>query len=299
MKYFHFHKLDLKKGIVFVLLAWFSFTSMYMISKLIEPDTSVPTILFFRNVMGLVIIAPWIIKGWPKSIKIKNWKIILLRSVVGMLNLLFILLAVQKISLVNTTLLNNAAPFLVPFILWFWLKVPINHKLWPAIVLGFIGIALILQPNMSILNIGSLYGILSAFFLAINLITIRITAKTEQFKNYLLYYFMIGILLIAPFAFFNWKIDNALTLIGLLSLGLFSMVGQFFFFLALQHAKASQLAPFCYSAVIFAGFYEWAIWSVVPKPLAFLGMFIIVGAGVWIVLVSKPPKDKTIKKELS
>ncbi len=247
--------------------------------------------LFFRNILGLIIIAPWVLKRWPKSLKVQNWKVILLRSVMGLLNLFFIFLAVQRISLINTTLLNNSAPFFVPFILWFWLAIPLNHKLWPAIVIGFIGIALILQPDKKILNMGAIYGLLSGICLATNIITIRMMARKESFVTYLLYFFVVGFVLSAPFALLNWRIDDALTLIGLISLGFFSMAGQFFLFYALKQAKASHLSPFCYATVIFSGIYEWLIWGMTPKPIALFGTVLIIAAGVWIFLISKTPKE--------
>jgi len=38
-------------------------------------------------------------------------------------------MAVQQTSLVDAVLLNNAAPLIVPFAVWIWLKIPINHQL--------------------------------------------------------------------------------------------------------------------------------------------------------------------------
>ncbi len=247
--------------------------------------------LFFRNILGLIVIAPLVIKSWPKALKVHDWKIMLIRAVMGLLNLFFIFLAVQRISLVNATLLNNSAPFFVPFILWFWLAIPLNHRLWPAVIVGFIGIGFILQPDRRILNMGAIYGLLSGICLSISIITIRLMARKESFTTYLLYYMSVGFVLSAPFALLNWRIDDALTLIGLISIGFFSMTGQFFLFHALKHAKASHLSPFCYSTVIFAGIYEWLIWDMTPKPIALVGAVLIIAAGIWIFLISKTPKE--------
>lgn len=247
--------------------------------------------LFFRNVLGVVLITPWVIKGWPKTLEVKSFKLVLIRSLMGLLNLFFIFLAVEKISLVNTTLLNNSAPFFVPFIVWFWLRVPVNNKLWPAVVLGFIGIALILQPDKRIFNLGALYGLASGVCLAITLVTMRMTSKSEHLLNFLLYFFVIGALVSFPFAIFNWQIDNWLTLIGLLSIGLFSLTGQVLIFHGLKYGKAHQLAPFTYSTVIFSGIYEWLIWGKQFTIIHLIGMVLIIAAGVWIVYISPPPKN--------
>lgn len=292
MKLFKFfHRYDLKKGIALVLLAWLCFSTLYMISKLIQTTTSVPTMLFFRNVSGLIILIPMLVKKWPKIFEVKDIKVVLIRSFMGLLNLFFIFMAVEKISLVNTTLLNNSAPFFVPFILWFWMKVPVNHKLWPAVVIGFIGIALILKPDQRIFNLGAMYALLSGICLAITLVTMRMTTKSENLTNFLLYFFLIGAALTLPFAIFNWQIDTFPTLIGLLSIGLLSFLGQICIFHGMKYGKANQLAPFTYSTVIFSGVYEWLIWGRQPDWVALIGMLLIIASGVWIVYISPPPKD--------
>ncbi len=246
--------------------------------------------LFFRNILGLVIVIPWIVKHWPKSVKINNIKLVAIRAFLGLTNLFFIFLAVEKISLVNTTLLNNSAPFFVPFVVWLWMKKPLKLKLWPAIIIGFIGIALILQPDKRIFNIGAAYALLSGISLSISLVTMRLASKGEQLYSFTLYFFAIGLIVTAPFALLNWKIENWLTLLGLLSMGLFSALGQILLFKGMKFAEARQLAPFTYTTVIFAGIYEWLLWGVVPQPIAYIGMALIIGSGVWILLVSKPPK---------
>lgn len=281
---------DLKKGIPLVVLAWLSFSSMYAVGKLVQDQTSVSTMLFFRNILGFVAVLPWIVKNWPKSIEVKNLKVIIVRSIMGLLNLLFIFLAIQKISIVNATLLNNTAPLIVPFVVWIWMKIPLEFKLWPAILVGFIGVALILQPNKAIFNLGALYALLSGVCLAISLVTMRQSSRHESFYTFMLYFFGIGLILTTPAALVDWKIENGLTLIGLLAIGLFSALGQMGLYYGLKFGNARQLSPITYSAVVFSGIYEWLLWDIVPAPIFYVGMALIVAAGIWIVLVSRPPK---------
>lgn len=291
MKLFFFPRHDLKKGIFLVLIAWLCFATLYMVSKLLDTQTTVPTMLFFRNVFGFCAVLPWIFKQYPKSIEVKNVKIVVLRSLMGLLNLFFIFLAVDRISLVNTTLLNNSAPFFVPFIVWFWLKKDINSKIWPAIVVGFIGIALILQPNRRIFNLGAVYALLSGVCLAITIITMRLTTKKEKLLTFLFYFFTIGVVVTLPFAIAYWKVENMGTLIGLLSIGLLSATGQVFLFHGLKFAKAHVLAPFAYSTVIFSGIYEWLIWGNTPTPIAYIGTILIIAAGGWIAWIGRVTKQ--------
>ncbi|MBS0629479.1 MAG: DMT family transporter [Verrucomicrobia bacterium] len=284
-----FRRYDLKKGVLLSLIAWASFSAMYAIGKLLGDRTTVSTMIFFRNILGLVVVLPWIVKNRPESLKVKNFKLILIRSISGVLNLVFIFLAVQKISLVDATLLNNTAPLIVPFIALFWLKIPLEIKVWPAILLGFIGVALILQPTKLAANLGMLYGLLSGICLALSLITTRLSARQESFNTFLFYFFGIGLILTAPFAILNWKVDDLWTLALLLAIGLFSTLGQVGLFYGLRLGKARQLAPIAYSSVVFSGLLEWLIWDIVPAPIFYIGMVLVVASGIWIVFESRPP----------
>lgn len=283
-----FQRTNLKKGILLCLFAWACFSIMYAISKGLQDHTNVAMMAFFRNILGLIVVLPWIAKGWPKSLQVKNLKMIVIRSISGLLNLLFVFLAVQKVSLVDATLLNNTAPLIVPFVVLFWLKIPIERKIWAASILGFIGVALILHPTKLAANLGVLYGLLAGITLAVSLVLTRMSTRHESFYTFLLYFFGTGLLLTAPFAIANWQIDDLWTLAGLLGISFFSALGQVGLFYGLREGKARELAPIAYSSVVFSGLLEWIIWGIVPQPVFYIGMALIVAAGLWIVLESRP-----------
>lgn len=265
---------------------------MWMLSKLIGNQTTVPTMVFFRNVFGLIAVLPWIFLKWPKSIEVKNFKVVIGRALNGLFNLAFIFLAVQKTTLINATLLANSAPFFVPLILWFWMRIPINHKVWPAMVAGFLGMALILQPNNKLFDIGAAYAILAAIGLAFSIVLTRMATKSENPYTLIFYYFTIGAIATLPFAAFDWEISSWTTLIGLLGIGACSCTGQLLLYYSLKEGKSHQLAPFIYVSVIFSGLYEWMIWGDIPSIIAYIGMALIIGSGIWIFFVTREPKEK-------
>jgi drug/metabolite transporter (DMT)-like permease len=107
------------------------------------------------------------------------------------------------------------------------------------------------------------------------------------------YFFGIGLVLTAPLAIIYWKIETVYTLLGLLAIGLFSALGQLGLYFGLRLGKARQLAPIAYSAVIFSGLYEWLLWNIVPQPIFYIGMALIVAAGIWVVYISRPKQMDT------
>lgn len=282
MKLFHFHKANLKKGIAFVVFAWFCFSCGFAIAKLLGDQTTVPTLLFVRCLVGTLALTPWMIAKWPKSLYIQQKGAVFIRCLVGFAAFGFIFLAIERISLVNATLLNNSAPFFVPFFVWIYFKKVMDWKLWPAILVGFIGIALILRPTDKIFNWGATFALFSGMCLAISSIVLRKSSHKENPTAYLFYYYFFGVVAAIPFLFFSWKIENFTTLLGLIAIGLFSVLGQYFLFHGFKHGKAHQLAPLSYATVLFAGIFEWIFWAEIPPPIAYVGAILIIASGVWI-----------------
>ena len=284
---------DLKKGIFLALLGWLSISTVYMLTKFLGDQTSIPTVLFFRNFIGILIVLPWIFFNFPHSVQISSLKKIILRAILSLLNLCFMFLAVRKISLVNATLLSNSAPFFVPFIIWLWHKIPINHKLWPIEIIGFMGIFLVLKPTEGIFNTGSIYALLSGLCFAMILVLMRELAHSENIFAFMFYFCLFGGLLSLPFAFFYWKIESGWTLLSLIVLGALASLSQFFSFYALRYAKSRQVAPFMYGSVIFSGIYEWILWDRQPHLIAYVGIILVISSGAWLVYVNRPQNTIT------
>jgi drug/metabolite transporter (DMT)-like permease len=279
----------LKWGIFYILIAWFFFTCMATVSRFASQTVPLPAIVFFQNFVGWVLIIPWMFKqGW-KSLHTQRFGLIFLRSVGGLLAFTCLFMAVRKTTLVDAVLLNNAAPLLIPFVMWIWLKVPINHKLWLGIILGFLGILFILKPGKEILDPGALFGLGAAICSSFVMVSVRILSYTERHHTILFYYFLIASLLCLPFTLYYWKPVIEIEWIELACIGLLSYLGQWAFMRAFHHALPSQLGPFCYMAVVYSGLIEWALWGKVPDLWAWCGIFLVCAGGIWTIQFSKMP----------
>ncbi len=151
--------------------------------------------------------------------------------------------------------------------------------------------ALILQPSNKLFDAGAAYAILAAIGLAFSIVLTRMTTKSENPYTVIFYFFGIGAIATLPFALLDWEISNWTTLVALLSIGACSCLGQLLLYYGLKEGKSHQLAPFIYVSVIFSGLYEWLIWGDVPSVIAYIGMALIIGSGIWIFFVTRQPKE--------
>jgi len=287
-----------KKGVILVVMTWVFFTAVIAIARWLGETVSVPMVLLFQNGISLLVILPLMLKGGKKSFKTNKPKLILLRTIAGYGSFCFIFLAAQYTSTINVVLLNNSAPLILPLIIWLWRGVKIGAKLWLGIFVGFVGIALILQPSGPMVNLGILFALFSAFFMAISMIVQRRLVKRESSRTILFYYFFLATIVSIPFAIMEWKPIGIKVALLLICLGLLSVIGQMLFLRAFRFQKPSLLAPFNYSGVVYAFFVDWAFWDQIPAWKSILGILVVCAGGILSILEANGnnfPKNITKK----
>jgi len=290
MKILSFPQENLKKGILYTLIGWFCFACLYALSKVVDEQTNLSTVLFFRSLVGLLFASAFVLPKWKQRGRPNSFKGLFFLSSMSVLNIFLVLLSINYISLVNATLLDNTAAFFVPIIALVCFKTKIEPKAWVAILLGFIGVMFILGPSKGIIHIGALYGLLAGLTLALYIVAMRLNGEKEELFTFLFYFYLIAVVSLLPFLLYRPQIDNCCTLLALIAMGVLSLSGQVALFHGLKFGKVHQLAPICYSLVVFSGIFEWILWGQVPKPLAYVGIVCIVAAGVWITQIGRLPK---------
>lgn len=278
---------NLKKGIAYTLLQSLGFPIIYAISKAITHETTVPVMLFFRGVIGTLLILPWMFQAGKSSFHTSYPKLMLLRSIAVLANTGLVFLSLRWISLIDATLLNNSAPFFIPLIALLWLKIPINHKLWLPMVSGFIGIVIILRPDQHLFNLGALLALGSGIARALTLVSVRQLVGKEEIQTTVFYPFLFNAVSILPFAFFDWHIESPSVVWPLVSIGVVAAMSQYILFKSLQFGRPSHLAPFSYAMVAFSALFDWLFFGIIPHLSVLLGTAFIILSGIWIIRLNK------------
>ncbi len=268
------------RGAAYVLISWIFFTLVIALSRFASAKTSVPTVLFFENLICLLLMLPIVIKRGAKSLYMSKIGVIVLRSLAGYINYAFVFFAVQRIPLVNVVLLSNAAPLFIPIIIWLWKRVTIQKSLWVGVIIGFIGVAVILKPHDLVMNIGSLFALGSAVCLSISMITQRRLIKTEPMHTILFYYYLISVIISLPFSFETWHLIDGEAMLFLMAIGICFFIGQIFFTRSLKYERPSFLSSFNYSSVIYGVLIEWLIWDHFPSWTTIIGTIIVCTGGI-------------------
>jgi len=189
-------------------------------------------------------------------------------------------LALDKIPLVDASLLRNAAPICVPLLLFFWKGFRMPLLRWLPVFIGFFGIVLVLCPQGTSLSLWHLVALGSAVTLAISIVTTRVLTLTEPTSRILFYYFSISAFCSIPMAISNWQSIPLFALPMMAGIGLSIWLTLWLYTLAYSYAKATVISPVSYSGVLFTGLLGWLFWNQVPEISAIVGSVFIIFGGI-------------------
>jgi drug/metabolite transporter (DMT)-like permease len=261
--------------------ASFLFSVMGVCVKLAAIELSNAMVVFFRTTLGLALISLWLFIGPTKiSLRTRQLREHLIRGVVGVAAMYCFFYGIAHLGLAEALLLNYSLPLFVPLIERAWLKEPIPRGIWRALLIGFAGLALILQPGLGMLRPAALVGLLGALLGASAQVGVRGLTRTEPVLRIVFYFSLISTLIAAPGAALGWKAPSSALFLVLLILGVSAAIAQLFMTRAYGSAPAAQVGPFIYTSVVFAGFFDWLVFERLPGALSLGGAALVATAGI-------------------
>ena len=217
--------------------------------------------------------------------------------------------------LATATALFFVTPFLITIFAKFILKDQIGPRRWLAVIVGFIGVYIILDPNFDNFDYLSLTPILCAFCYSLSMIIIKKTSEkddvySQMFQFYIgaiiistMFYFFIGDGQYntinnpaAQFIFREWFNNLEFSLVYMIILGFTAAVAFLLVFSAYRIASPAVVSPFEYSILVWSSLSGWFFFDEIPTLNTIFGMFLIVFGGIYIFIREKA-QDQSIVTE--
>ena len=171
---------DRIKGIIFIILSAFGFAVMSAFVKLAGDIPSFQK-TFFRNLVSCLIALIFIIKNRESFFgKKENQKLLILRSTLGTIGIVFNYYAIDKLILSDANMLNKLSPFFVIIFSALFIGEKINSKQIISIVIAFIGTLFIIKPTFNLDIFPFIIGILGAIFAAGAYTCLRVLGNKEK-----------------------------------------------------------------------------------------------------------------------
>lgn len=269
-------------GAFFIVASELSFALSATIIKLVSVSLPNESIVFFRNLFGLMILAPLLIKAGSKILHTDRLHLHLVRAGFGMAAMYSFFYALGKIALGDSMLIKSTIPLIIPFVSLVWLEESITRRIIIAGVLGFIGVFLILEPNGDT-DWASLVALGSSFMAAFAFVTVRKLSATEPTLRIVTYFAICGMCISAIPLLWAWQTPTPIEYLMLLGIGLTTTIGQLLLTCGYQNAPASSVSIFTYTSVPFGTFLGWLFWGDLLDKNSIFGAVLIIFAGLIIL----------------
>ena len=251
--------------------------------KLVVDDHSVSQAILVRAAFALPVIA-WLAYragGWQAARWHNPWAQLL--CAVPLVASLFLFVAsLSRIPIAPATVILYLSPLFLTALAPL-LGERVGWRRWGAVLLGFAGTVLVIDPTGDTFTWFYLVPVCAAFVLAVRDLATRKLVESESSVSILLVSTLAVMASAVPGAVTSWQPlvpgDVALLAVSGLAFG-FAM---FFLTDAFRYADASLVSPFKYAGVIVAAGLGFAIWGDVPTLSACIGGLLIVSSGLFVL----------------
>ena len=270
------------KAIVYTLISIFFFSFMGVFIRKSSENIHIFEVIFFRNLLACLIIIPLMYGSGRTSFKMYRPGLFVWRAIFVSLGMFAGFSALTLIPLAQATAISFTTPIFVTILAIFIFGEVIKFRRIAAILVGFIGMLIIVQPGVGMVSFGIVLAFIGAFFHSINLLIVKKLTAHETANAIVVWM----VIMLVPISFvpaiFVWEWPSALTWLYLWCLAICGTVGHSFFTRAYSLAEITSLQPFQFIKLPMIAFLAWMIFSEVPAYWTWLGGAIIFSSTVYI-----------------
>jgi len=279
-----FHDLpDNFKGSISVVVAALLLTAAVALIKLAGERLPIIQLLFLRQLGMAFMLYPVLAKDFPNSIKTSKPGLQVLRVGLALIALLGGFTAVVNMPLADATALAFAKSFFVTVFAVVLLREYVGPYRWFALVVGFLGVAIMMQPGSSGYSIYGVYAIAGAAAAGLVMVIIRILSQTESSESIMSYQiFGVGGITLIP-AVMAWVAPTPVEWLIIMAISVLSFYAQKANIFAYKHGEASLLASLDYIRLLFAAVIGYLLFGQLPQLTTWIGAGIIILAAIFTV----------------
>lgn len=286
---------NINQGVIFMLISSVCLAFMSAFAKVLSEEMPTIEIVFFRNLLGVVLIS---LTFFKTPINQTGGKPLLLffRAAIGLIAMLSFFYNIANIPLSDAVTYSRMSPiFTAIFALWF-LKEKIGTRGWLAIALGFTGMLFVMQPLGIGFNENHIFGILNAVCAALAFTSIRELKKYYDTRSIVLSFMGIGLIVpiismliseyysINSFSFMMGKfiMPQGSQWLYLIGIGISASLGQVYMTKAYGTTKAGIIGAAGYSVILFSIVIGLILGDNLPNSFAIIGIMAIIAGGILI-----------------
>ena len=206
----------------------------------------------------------------------------LVRGLLIIASNLFFIAGVRAVPLADAMALVFVAPLAVAALSPLVLGERVGRRGWIAVVVGFVGALVIVQPGFGGADRAALLPLAAGLsFAAYLLITRKLAGTTPALVTQTVTAVVAGLVATAALPFV-WVAPTGFELALMVGVGVASCIGHVLITVAHEHASASTLAPLTYLSIISATIYGYVLFDDLPDLATWAGAAIVIASGLYL-----------------
>lgn len=267
------------------------------VAKILSDDMSAMEIVFFRNIIGVLIIL-YTLKHTPPKLRGGKFHLLFTRGFFGFSAMILFFYTITVIPLGEAITLNKTSPLFVSILAYYLLGEHLSRRTLFALLIGFVGIILITKPFDMSISYEHILGVLGGFFAAAAYTTIKKIKDIYDSRVIVLSFVGVGTLLpallfaIAPFVdvpqklaflFPEFLIPSSFKLwLFIAFMAVISTLSQWLLTKAYSASNLSIVGVISYTNIPFAIGFGWMLGDTFPDSLTFSGIGLIILGGILV-----------------
>ena len=215
------------------------------------------------------------------------------RGVMGIASMFLNFAALARLPLMDATAISFAAPLITVVLAALLLNEHVRAHRWSAVSVGFVGVIVMLWPYLDIWSlfyvgspartVGAICAMIACFTNAGTVIQTRRLTDSETTASIVFYFSLIcGLAGLATLPF-GWVMPSAPEFLMLAMIGILGGLSHLLLTESYRYAPASLVAPFDYTAMIWAFLLGYAVFGELPSIFVFVGAMIVVACGLFVI----------------
>ena len=302
-----------EKGILFILLGMAFFSIQDALIKFIYEDAALYELYFGRTFVAFVLLIGYLRFSNQKIILKTHYPFLtIFRVICFFFGFSFFYISLTYMSLAMANALFFSSPFFVSILATIFLKEKFGIIRWTAIFVGFLGVYIVLNPDLNNFDFMKLAPVACALCYAVSMTITKITSEKDNVHTQMIHLYL-GALIISilffiftgngqfnnfsdptfQFIFREWFTNPSYAWPFIIAMGFIGAFAFFFVFSAYSIASPSVVSLYEYSLIIWSILTGYILFNNIPTLRTFVGVSIIIGAGIYIYFREKA-KDQLI-----
>ena len=270
------------RAVLLMVIGTVFFSSMHALIRYMSADLHAFELAFFRNLFGVLVVLPWLLRSGLAPLKTKRLGLHSVRGLLNGVGMLMFFYAVSITPLADVIALSFTAPIFATVLAIVFLGEIVGTRRWAAIFIAFLGTMVILRPGLMEISQGQFLAMASAALWACALIMIKILSRTDSSITIIAYMIIFQVPVSGLAAATVWITPSLEQVCIMAIMGTLGTVGQWLLIEALKEGDTNVVMPFDFLKMIWAVLLGFLFFNELPDLFTWLGSAIIFSSAIFI-----------------